>query len=154
MSPTPYKQTDSRWRSIKLGFGSATIGQGGCTISCIGYLHNLVTGQNLTPAEVNAKLKSVGAFSGSLVLWAKVSTAFPELKFKYRDYNYNNALVWSWINVWPRLPVLVENLMPGSVSGKHWRLFVGSGKCYNPLSGAIESTSVYPTLTGSARYSK
>lgn len=150
---TPYKQTDIRWRDEKLGFGSSTIGQAGCTISCIGYLHNKLTGQDLNPSQVNAKLKAVGAFSYSLVVWYKVPLAFPELVWKYRDYNYNNAIVWSWINVWPRVPVLVECAMPGSVSGRHWRLFVGGGRCYNPLSGAVESTSVYPILTGSARFS-
>lgn len=152
--PTAYKQTDPRWSSKKLGNGSSTIGQAGCTISCIGYLHNSLTGQNLNPLEVNNLLKLAGAFSNSLVLWSKVQYAFPELKFYYRDYNYSNPIVWSWINLSPRVPVLVENLMPGSVSGRHWRLFLGQGLCYNPLSGKIESTSVYKTLTGAARFTK
>lgn len=151
--PTPYKQTDARWKNEKLGFGSSTIGQAGCTISCIGYLHNKKTGEDLTPSQVNAKLKAVKAFSGGLVIWSRVPLAFPELTWKYRDYNYNNALVWSWINIWPRVPVLVENVLSGSVSGHHWRLFLGGGMCYNPLSGKVESTSVYKVLSGSARYS-
>lgn len=157
--PTPYKQTDSRWNKTKLGFGNTTIGQGGCTICCIGYLHNLITGDDLTPPEVNQRLKDAGAFIMSSVLWKRngidyINRAFPELQFVYRDWNYHNPTVWSWINLYPRLPVLVENMLPGSVSGKHWRLFVGGMKCYNPLSGAVEPTSVYKTLTGSARFKK
>jgi len=152
--PTPYKQTDTRWKNEILGFGKTTIGQAGCTISCIGYLHNLLTGEDLNPSQVNAKMKAVGAFSAGLVLWSKVGLAFPELVFKYRDYNYNNFLVWSWINVSPKVPVLVENILPASVSGRHWRLFLGGQKCYNSLSGAIESTSVYTILSGSARFAK
>lgn len=148
---TPYKQTDIRWANKKLGFSNVTIGNYGCTISCIGYLHGLITGEDLTPDRVNEKLKSVGAFSGSLVLWSSVPKAFPELVWKYRDYNYNNALVWSWINLTPRVPVLVECVLG---SGRHWRLFIGGGKCYNPLTGAIESTARYGALTGSARFSK
>ena len=153
--PTPYKQTDIRWRNEKLGNSSTTIGQGGCTISCIGYLHNLITGENITPSEVNKRMKATGAFQGSLVLWSRVPRAFPELVWKFRDYNYNNAMVWSWINIWPRVPVLVENRM-ASISGRHWRLFIGGGRCYNPLSGAVESTTLpaYKMLSGSARYAR
>jgi hypothetical protein len=151
---TPYKQTDPRWNNVRLGYGPTTIGKAGCVISCIGYLHNSLTGSNLTPLEVNTALLKAKAYVGDLVLWSRVPKAFPELQFKFRDYNYKNLLVWSWINIWPRLPVLVQNLLPGSSSGSHWRLFLGNQKCYNPLSGSIESTSVYKILTGSARFTR
>lgn len=151
--PTEYKQGDSRWANEIVGFGKFTMKAAGCTVSCIGYIHNKATGQNLTPHDINERLKAAKAFSGSLILWARIPIAFPELKFVFRDYNYNNFLVWSWININPRFPVLVECVLPNTAGGRHWRVFVGGGKCYNPISGAIESTSKYPTLTGSARYS-
>ncbi len=147
-----FKQDDPQWAHELLGFGNVTtIAQGGCTISCIGYLHNLLTGDNLNPYQVNMRLKLAFAFQGSLLLWSRIQMAFPELRFVTRDYNYNNLKVWSWINISPRLPVLVENRMP---TGSHWRVFIGNQKCYNPLTGTIEKTSIYPILTGSARFTR
>jgi hypothetical protein len=148
-----FKQTDTRWKNEKLGFGSTTIGQAGCVICDLGELHFRLTGEDLNPSQVNARLKSVKAFKGDLVIWGMVEKTFPELKFVYRDGNYNNFNVWRWINIFPRVPVLVQALA-NSTSGYHWRLFIGGGKCYNSLTGIIESTSVYSKLTGSARYTR
>ncbi len=126
--PTTYKQGDSRYATKIVGFGGP--GQNfrnvGCTVCDITYLYNLVTNQDLRPDEINNRLKALGqydkkknpqgAFIGASVVWSNVQRALWQLQFVYRDYNYNNPLVWAWINIWPKLPVLVEVVKPESVT--------------------------------------
>ena len=156
--PTAYKQGDARWALKIVGFGTKAqnFANVGCTVCDITYLFNVVTNQNVTPDVINDRLKAAGAFVGAAVLWTKVASALPALKFVYRDYNYNNPLVWAWINVWPRLPVLVEVYKKESVTKRHWVLYLGSQKMYDPIRGQIISTSSagYTPATGSARFSR
>lgn len=59
---TPYKQTDSRWKNIKLGSCSTTIGSNGCLITSLGMI------ADLTPARVNEVYNAHdGYVSGCLV---------------------------------------------------------------------------------------
>ncbi|MDQ3008822.1 MAG: hypothetical protein M3Q81_04475 [bacterium] len=153
-----YSQTDPRWSKEKLGFSTSSIGGYGCAITAVSNLHNALFNTNITPSQMNQELKRVKAFSngrqigkGNLIVWTRVALAFPRLKFMYRDWNYSNSRVWSWINLSPRVPVIVcakTNFVP-----QHFFLFIGGGKMVDSLDGKIKSTGTYPTLTGSARYS-
>lgn len=153
---TTYKQGDLRWSKKIVGFGNKnqTFENVGCTVCDITYLHNTLTGEDLTPLEVNQRLKDVGAFVGAAVYWKLVPLAFKELTWKYRDYNFNNPLVWSWIHIWPKVPVLAEVYEPRSVTKRHWVLLLGNKKLYNSITGSVQPTSVYRTWTGSARFSR
>lgn len=147
-----YGQLDSRWSSQLLGFSKTTIGKSGCAITAVGNLHNLIFGTDFTPSEVNTRLKAVKAFSGALILWARVPLAFPQLKFVSRDWNYNNAVVWSFINVSPKLPIIIDvkpRLIP-----QHFVVFIGEKKLVDSLDGKIKPTSTYLTLRGSVRFIK
>lgn len=160
MTPNSYKQTDARWANKLVGFGSGkyqTFYYVGCVVCCITYLYNLVTGRDLNPSQVNDLLKSAGAFSGAAVYWSRVPFALPELKWYWRDYNYNWALdakVKYWITVNPKVPVLIEVVEPSSVTKKHWILALGGGKMYNSITGLIQPTSTYKDWTGAARFSR
>lgn len=148
-----YLQTDPRWADKVVGFGGRydTFKRVGCTVAALTHIINRVYGSDLTPLQVNERLKAQNAFVGALVYWYRVSYAFPKLKWVNRDYNYNNAVVWSWIHVWPRVPVMVEVYEPASPTRKHWVAFIGNRMMFNPLRG-IRPTSDYRIFTGSARY--
>lgn len=164
---TLYKQGDERWARKIVGFGNKTqtFKNVGCTICDITYLYNFITGKNFTPEDINGKLLALGeysknndrgAFIGASVVWKNIEKALPELKFVYRDYNYSNLTVFRWLNVWPRLPVLVEVYKGESVTKRHWVTYIGGQQMYDPITGSIISTSTkgYTPATGSARYTR
>jgi len=149
-------QRDPQWAKKRLGKSTTdkyTLGSHGCTVTALTTMLNRRFSYKLTPDEVNEKLKKVNAFAdngaGQLVLinWARVSMAFPELKWVKRVRNYNNAEVSYWVYV-KRRPVMVE-VQFGAM--RHWVLFVGSFKCIDPWTGRMVSTNTYPT-TGYALY--
>lgn len=150
MTVQPLSQRDIRWRNKTLGFSRLTIGGYGCTLTSLTMLINYIEGKNYTPDQVNERLKAVKAFSGALLLWARVPLAYPSLKFIKRAYNYSNTDV-AW-NIYVRkVPVLVEVNAASIGAVKHWVLFIGDKKMCDPWTGSIQSTSKYP-LTGYSVY--
>ena len=147
-------QRDPKWISKTLGFSRLTIGKYGCTLTSLTMLLNRTFGWQLTPVDVNQRLKDFGAFQGALVLWARIPLAYPQLKWVWRDYNYNNVKV-AWYVYVRKLPVLVE--VNGAKIGapKHWVLYTGGRQMVDPwpISGAIRPTTYYPA-TGSAIFDK
>lgn len=147
-------QRDPLWAQKYLGFSTKRIGDYGCTLTCLTMLINRAFGFQLTPTDVNDRLKKVGAFSGALVLWARVPSAYPGLKWISRDYNYSNVKV-AWYVYGRKIPVLVE--VNGSKIGavRHWVLFTGNREMVDPwpIGGAVRPTSYYP-LTGNAIFDK
>lgn len=147
-----YSQRDSRWKDLKHGTSSTTIGQTGCVISCLAMVFKHF-GFNSDPQSLN-KLLTVGNgyANGNLVIWSKVAQ-LTGTKFIKRTSPYNNLDVWTSINIYKR-PVLVEVLAPKGVpGGKHWVVFVGDKKAVDPWTGTIQPTSKY-TLLGYAIYQK
>lgn len=139
----PLSQLDSRWANKYVGFSRLKFSQVGCTITVLTCLLNYLLNANMTPDEVNEKLKAVGGFSGALILWGSISKAFPEVKWTWRGYNYDNIKV-AWNVYYRKLPVMVEVNNKGT---KHWVLFVGDRKMIDPLATTYVSTNKYP-LTG------
>lgn len=146
----PLSQRDPRWAKIKLGFSDKTIGEAGCTITVLTMWLNSVMGWSLTPDVVNQRLqdardkkgKKVG-FTGALILWAGIQIAFPEVKWTWRAYNYDNIKPSYYVYV-RHLPVLVEVNGAKIGSSKHWILYVGDRKAADPWTGKIVPTSYYP----------
>ncbi len=152
MTIKPLNQRDARWKNKYLGFSKLTIGNYGCTITCLTMLINFVEGKNYGVDEVNDKLKTAKAFQGALLIWSRVPLAFPSLKWVKRGYNYNNIEVA--FNVYVNdMPVMVEVNGAKIGASKHWVLFTGSGKANDPWFGKVISTSMYP-LTGYAIYGR
>lgn len=56
LSVPSYKQTDSRWKSIKIGTQGDTIGSSGCTTTCLAMTESQRTGKAVTPADMAKKL--------------------------------------------------------------------------------------------------
>lgn len=130
---TKFSQRDGKWKDQKFG-RDATIGTYGCTLTCISML------LDITPDIVARRLDEVKAFSGNYILWTKLSQAFPQLTFIKRVRSYNNTEVKS------NLPCLVEVDFDGTprTDDRHWVLFIGNKRMYDPWTGQERSTSVYP----------
>lgn len=152
-----FSQTDPRWSKIKLGKSTAknsTIGDIGCAMTAVCNLQNLLFGTRFTPQEVNQWCieKDVYSYSNGYALmnWTRVYRVFPGLKFVYRDWNYSNLLVWRWINISPKVPVIV--CAKTRFAPQHFFVFIGGGKMVDSLDGRIKPTSSYSALTGSVRF--
>lgn len=133
MTITPLSQRDKRWSAIKLGSSNTTIGDFGCTITCIA----MIIGT--TPDVVNERMKQVAGFAeGNLVIWAKIDEAFPGIKTR-RVWSYDNADVKANVK---RVLVEVDGKPIGGY--RHWVVYVGSQKLYDPWDGKEDPTSDYP----------
>lgn len=143
---TVYSQRDSKWASEKLSLSStSTIGNFGCTITCIGML------ADLTPSEVNQRLKAVGGFSGELVIWSKIKDAIPWLEFEWRGYTFDQARVDQAVSDYGLC--LVEVDFDGQISSpndRHWVAYKSDGQLIDPWTGAIKSRSYYSVKKGYA----
>ena len=139
-------QRDPRWSSIKLGNSNLTIGSSGCLITCL----SMIAG--VTPDVFNKKLLAVKGFSGALVIWSKIQSAFPNLKFVWRSSSYNNDSVKSQINRNGFCLVECQPVLRGS--SRHWVLFIGNKRLIDPWYGTNRPTSSYWFYTGFAAIDK
>lgn len=82
---TPMAQRDPRWASDQLGQSTTTIGQQGCVVTCLAMIISDASGEPVTPADVNAKLKAMDLYGGAeknLVIWKSVEKAFPSIYYE------------------------------------------------------------------------
>ena len=73
-------QNDPQWGNDLLGFGKTTLLQEGCAVSSVAMLLSGY-GYSETPASLNKKLKDNQGFSGSNIVWQKISQFYPQIKF-------------------------------------------------------------------------
>ena len=140
---TILSQRDSRWGNLKLGNGSTTISSYGCTITCVAML------AGLTPTEVNERLKRVEGFLVDKIIWGKIKEAIPWLDFEWRGYSYDNEKVKKAISDYGGC--LIEVDFDGKISSpndKHWVLYVGNQRMYDPWTGVEKVTTYYPLTLG------
>lgn len=140
-------QRDARWKDILLGTSTTTtIGSHGCTITCVSML------ADLTPDEVNRRLINVNGYAQTnLIIWSKIHEAIPWLEFEWRGYTYtadDNAKVLDAISKYGGVLVEVDGKPIGGT--RHWVLYVGNKRMYDPWDGKEKATSAYPTVYGYA----
>ena len=136
---TKISQRDERWANIKLGTSNLTIGQAGCTITCIAML------ADLTPDDVNNRLKVANGYANTnLVIWSKIKEAISWLEFEWRGYSYENTKVASAISKNGSCLVEVDGTPIGG--SKHWVLYIGNQKLIDPWDGKEKSTSSYQAI--------
>jgi len=66
LSVPKYYQTDSRWKNTKLGSSGKTIGDIGCTVTCLAMSESYRTGTTVTPDVMASKLRFT---SGGALYW-------------------------------------------------------------------------------------
>lgn len=116
-------QQDPRWKTIRLGFSSAsTIGEFGCALASVAiYLSGF--GYPETPQTLNEKLKQRGGFLQAAIVWAAVSSIYPKVRFKNliscRDIDAPLDAIGSAIDAGQ--PVLLEvDSSPNAGLQTHW----------------------------------
>jgi len=77
----PLGQKDKKWASKKLGFGTGTIGDYGCVLTCCTMLCNYYS-HNTAPDKLNEDMKKVGGYyNKNLWQWHKLTEIYPDIKF-------------------------------------------------------------------------
>jgi flagellar biosynthesis chaperone FliJ len=140
-------QRDARWKDIKIGNSTSSIGSYGCTLVCLSML------AGTTPDVVNAFLTAVDGFLVDRIIWAKINETklglhFPDMG---RQYSYNDVAVREAIE--RNGGCLVEVDYDGVVatpSDRHWVLYIGNHQLIDPWTGTIRPTSSYPLVKGYA----
>jgi hypothetical protein len=132
-----YSQRDQRWGNLFLGNSNTYIKDFGCTITSIA----MIVGD--TPNIVNEKLKAVGGFLGNLVIWAKISEAYPNFTVQ-RVWAYNYAEV---MNNLPNVIVEVPAYPIGG-SGSHWVNYISHTELQDPWAGKVRPLTDFPHPTG------
>ncbi|MEA2056594.1 MAG: hypothetical protein U9O78_02700 [Patescibacteria group bacterium] len=127
----PLKQGDPKWRNKKLGTG--TIGDRGCTCTCLAMLAGTTPDKIVDEAQFTA---------GGAIYWQTLKS----LKFIWRGYKYENDRVLKAIKDYGGC--LVQFKSPQASGGKHWCLFIGDGRMIDPLTGRENRTSKYGNPTG------
>ena len=75
-------QNDEKWKNVKLGTSSETIGSWGCLLTSVTMMLNGI-GHNETPETVNEKLKRAGGFlNGSLLIPSTLPYTWPNCGFR------------------------------------------------------------------------
>lgn len=75
-------QNDEKWKSVKLGNSSETIGGWGCLLTSVTMMLNGI-GYNETPETVNDKMKKAGGFQGAFFIPSVLPFVWPNAS--YRD---------------------------------------------------------------------
>lgn len=143
-------QRDPRWADIKLGWGSGTIGQYGCTITSLAMM------AGITPDVLNQMLKGTSfedsAFAGktkNLIWWTKLEKYTNGLiKFHWRGYGYDEKKILDAVAKYGACLVEVDFDGTGPKEDKHWILALGNRKANDPWSGNEVPTNKYSKWTG------
>lgn len=141
MKIQPLSQRDSRWGELYIGNSKSKIKDFGCAIVCLAML------ADTTPDIVESKL----SFSVDRIIWTSINNTDLPIRFPDmgRNYVYDNDKVKEAIN--KNGGCLVEVDFDGIITTKndrHWILYVGNGKAYDPWTGTEISTSKYPIVKG------
>lgn len=134
-------QRDIRWKNKTINGTTSTIGDYGCTLTCLAML------ADTTPDIVEGKLE----FSVDRIIWTSINKTDLPIRFPDmgRVYSYDNDKVKEAIE--KNGGCLVEVDFDGITStpnDRHWVLFVGKGKAYDPWTGTEILTTKYPILKG------
>lgn len=134
-------QRDSRWKNVKINGTTSTIGNYGCTLTCLAML------ADTTPDIVASKLE----FSVDRIIWTSINKTDLPIRFPDmgRAYVYDNDKVKEAIQ--NNGGCLVEVDFDGVIStqnDRHWILYIGNGKAYDPWTGTEIYTTKYPIVKG------
>lgn len=134
-------QRDIRWKNKQINNTTSTIGNFGCTLTCLAML------SDTTPDVVASKL----SFSVDRIIWTSINNTDLPIRFPDmgRAYAYDNDKVKEAIN--KNGGCLVEVDFDGVIktpNDRHWILYVGNGKAYDPWTGTEISTTKYPIVKG------
>lgn len=143
-------QRDPRWASKKLGYGSGTIGDYGCTLTSLAMM------AGLSPDALNEMLKGSSfadsAFAGAtknLIWWTRLEKYTNGLiKFHWRGYGYDEKRILNAVAKYGACLIEVDFDGTGHNENKHWIVSIGNRKANDPWSGNEVPTNKYSKWTG------
>ena len=138
-------QRDPRWKDLKIGASNSSIGNYGCTLTCLAML------AGTTPNVINNHLTTAKGYLEDRIIWSTLNKTNCGLTFPEngRKYSYDNEGVLQAIK--DNGGCLVEVDFDGVITtpnDRHWVLFIGDGKAYDPWTGTERFTTKYPILKG------
>ena len=144
-------QRDKRWANDKLGNSNLTIGQDGCTATCLAMVNNDF-GANCTPLDV-AEHKDWFTPQG-LILWYKLNLKFAVFQERVRSFKPQE--ISHALNDHNKR-VMLELLLPRNT--KHWVIAqANSGsstyQIRDPWDGTLCSSTKYGPVVGYAIFNK
>lgn len=148
-----FSQGDPRWKDVKLGNSTTTIGNYGCLLTCAAMLCKFY-GKDTDPAKLNDLMKANGGYSApannpsqkNLWGWSTLSVIYPDIVIDWSNY-INCELVPAPIDkidavLQAGYPVIVKvDYNPATLPvNEHWVLVIGKeGNSYiinDPIDGA------------------
>lgn len=107
-----FSQNNPLWKNDKLGSTNLSVGDYGCTTSCI-CTGGTWFGETITPKEL-ASIHTLYTPTG-LVIWNQIGKIFEKMEFLYRYYSFNENLVDEYVVKNPDTVVLLN-----VNNKKHW----------------------------------
>lgn len=148
-------QRDPRWAAKKLGASPLTIGQKGCTTTCVSMASDYF-GHLMTPDQIAGHkdwYTKPGHPQGSgLIIWGQLK--MPGMKYLKSDYSRNDANIQAALADPNKIALLTVN------HRAHWVLaikYLGGGKYLvaDPWTGKdVEVISMYHQIDGAAYFGR
>lgn len=134
-----FSQRDPKWANDVMA-GGGKLKDFGCTVTCLSSISTYY-GLTQTPKTINKT--DIYYRKTNLVDWVKAVKVLQAKSYK-RVRSYNNTEVAFNVYILRR-PVLVEvDAGPiGNPGGRHWVVFLGDRKAYDPFRGVVTNTSVW-----------
>ena len=115
-----FSQTDSNWSGVYVG--TKTIGDIGCTITCLAMSESYRTGTTITPKDMRNRL----SFSNNDIQWQSVYdlSSNPKYHFYGKDqYSASEVMQYAYTAINAGKPLIIEGT--SSDDKTHWVVIVG-----------------------------
>lgn len=119
LSVPAYRQYDSKWSKVKIG--TKTIGQIGCTTTCIAMKYSYQTGKRVTPDQMKKKL----SYSNNDILWNSVTKLGYTITSPYRKRINQSIMKKIYEQLKKGKPVIVGGIPSANSSKQHWIVVTG-----------------------------
>ena len=139
-----YRQDDDRWRLDALGYSRDRMQDYGCTVTAVANAISNLSGQSMTPQELNDKLAPAGGYTNrSWLIWDKIQQVTNgDITVEYYD-TFDHASIGQCMGD-GGYPVIKIKLASGII---HWVLIVAQTKndylIRDPLVGSRTDKPIY-----------
>ena len=112
-----YKQSDSRWKNVKIG--TNTIGQIGCLVTCIAMVYSFKTGKTVYPHQVKNYLR----FANNDLYWSSLS----DVGLTSKSYNcgISNSMMQTIYNLLRQGKPVIIGASTANGGSQHWVVITG-----------------------------
>ena len=114
LSVPVFRQYDVNWKNVKIG--TKTIGQIGCTTTCLAMKYSYHTGNRTTPDVMKGKLK----YSNNDLIWSSVTKLGYSVSGAYNSKLTNNIMSTIYKQLKSGRPVIVGGRTASTSGSQHW----------------------------------